>query len=142
MADQTKPLANSKEETDDAIRLTIRLTVFPDPVQWLVENIDDFCWDRVSSVYPIDIIVEGGGELKPTKFVDRDGETGEQIPIPKTIGQDEMVKALKLLTEQIGRTLFVGCIKNPFELTDPCNWDAEVVDAYWQLCYYGEVIYG
>jgi hypothetical protein len=40
------------------------------------------------------------------------------------------------------KKLFVGCIQNPMDLTDVSNWDAEVVDAYFQLLYHGEVIYG
>jgi len=54
----------------------------------------------------------------------------------------DYVDALRLLVEQIGVTLFVGGLKSTVQLLDLGNWDAEVVDAFYQLVYRKEIIYG
>ena len=110
----------------------ITLTVFEDADAWLRENVRDLMADGVSVVYPNEPIVPGIG----TEYVDTEEETR------KYCLWSDHIDALQLLTEQIGRTLFVGGLKSPFDLVEPGNWDAEVVDAFFQLVYRKEVIYG
>lgn len=110
----------------------ITLTIFPDAETWLITNADDLATDRVAAVYPTSSFHPRG----LTHY--RDQETGKKY----RCNMEAHVKALQLLCEQIGRTLFVGGIKSPYDLTDPGSWDVEVVDAYFQLVCLGEVVYG
>ena len=110
----------------------ISIRIFPDAEKWLRENVPSMESDSVSCVRP-------RGPFKPrgkTEYEDLEEGT------TKLCSFQDHVRALQLLCEQVGSTLFVGGIKSPRDLEDPCNWDAEVVDAYWQLVYYGKVIYG
>lgn len=110
----------------------ITLVIFPDPDAWLRENVRDFATDGVAAVQPTEPICPGG----ITIYEDSEEET------EKVCSWQDHLDALRLLTEQIGRTLFVGGLKSPFDLVEPGNWDAEVVDAFFQLVYRKEVIYG
>lgn len=79
------------------------------------------------------------GNLKTMTFDLEDIEEGTK----KTLDMGDLVKALQLLTDQIGVKVFVGGQGfGPRDLQDPGNWDVEVVDAFFQLAYHGEVIYG
>lgn len=112
--------------------MEIIATIFPDAEAFLIENLPDFCVDGVSAVYPIEKWNWAG-----TRFIDDYEDTSKIIDLPK------LAEALDTLVQQVsGKKLFVGGITNPVDLTDPCNWDVEVVDAFYQIAYYGEVIYG
>lgn len=110
----------------------ISLVIFPDPEAWLRKNLPDMHSDSVACVYPMRRMKPGHEML----YQDIEENT------VRVRSWRDHVTALRLLTEQVSRTLFVGGVKSPFDLLEPENWDAEVVDAYWQLVYYGEVIYG
>lgn len=110
----------------------ISCKIFDDAEAWIRENVPDMAADSVACVYPI---TEFNAEWVRSYRDDEDDER-------KACTMADHVKALQLLCEQIGRTLFVGGIKSPVDLIDAGNWDAEAVDAYWQLVYRGEVIYG
>ena len=112
--------------------MKISITIFEDAEAWLIENLPDMCSDNICGVIPI----TGFDPYGLTTY--KDFEEGS---IKKCTMQDH-IKALQLLCDQVGQTIFVGGIKNSKELTDAGNWDIEVVDAYWQLVYYGKVIYG
>jgi hypothetical protein len=110
----------------------ITITVFADPDGWLRKNLWDFTWDGVAPVVPY------GPWLAGQTMQYRDTEEGST----KDCTWADHLTALRLLCEQIGQTLHVGGLKSAIQLTDPGNWDAEVVDAFFQLVYRGEVIYG
>ena len=129
----------------------VSVVVFEDADKWLRENLPDMHADSVSCVYPLTRFYPDGA----TPYVDREELTEDQydrlcsgerdwdgITAIKWMKMDDHIRALLLLSEQVGDTLFVGCLKGPYELRDPGNWDAEVVDAFYQLVYYGKVIYG
>lgn len=111
----------------------ITATIIPNAEAFLVENLRDFGVDGIATVYPDKPFTEDFGRSY------HDEEENES----KFVSFEDHVKALgqlaQLITEQ---KLSVGCIANPVDLAEPCNWDVEVVDAYFQLCYHGEVIYG
>ncbi len=111
----------------------INATIFSDAEGWLVENLPDMSVDGTSCVYPTHNWIFDGR----TKMVDSyEGKT-------KMVDMLDLVTALQKLAELIdAKKLFVGCLKSATELVDPCNWDVEVVDAFYQLAFYGEVIYG
>jgi hypothetical protein len=113
----------------------ITATIFPNAEEWLKENLRDFAVDGIAAVYPY-----------PTyKFNADFGRTyfDEEEDKLKYATLNDHVAALKLLCELVDqKKLFVGGVTNAQELTDGCNWDVEVVDAYFQLIYHGEVIYG
>jgi hypothetical protein len=123
----------------------ITIPVLDDAEAWIRENFHDLFTDSVCSVLP-DNVVNLDGKTRWTDSYD-DAEVPE-----KMLGMEDYIKGLSLLFNQIGRKwkdekgndrgLFVGGITNPHDLLDPGCWDAEVVDAYFQLCYYGDVIYG
>lgn len=55
---------------------------------------------------------------------------------------EDQVKALRTLVKLVvGQALFVGGLKGG-EIADAGNWDVEVWDAFFQLCFHGKVIYG
>lgn len=121
---------------------TITIPVLDDAEKWIRDNFHDLMTDTVCSVLPDHKVDLDGG----TRWTDSEEDSD------KTLYMADYVKGLNFLFNQIGRKwkdekghdrgLFVGGITNPHDLLDPCNWDAEVVDAYFQLCYHGEVIYG
>ena len=92
----------------------------------------DMTTDNISAVFPIGKI-NFEGETPWTDFEEQKH---------KSLTMTDYVKALELLCQQVGKTLFVGGIKSPSDLIDAGNWDAEVVDAFYQLAFHGEVIYG
>lgn len=108
--------------------------IFTDAEAWLKDALPDMYVDGISSVYR-------------TKL-DKETFTGiyadeEEDGVRKEITLEAHVKGLEKLVQLVSeKKLFVGGVRNPIELTDMCNWDAEVVDAYFQLLYHGEVIYG
>jgi hypothetical protein len=110
----------------------INATIIPDAEAWIKENINDLLVDNVSAVYPTN-----HGEDFSIKLYDEEEETA------KTFSLADQVVALQKLADEIGgNRLFVGGLKSPTQLEDPCNWDTEVIDAFYQLIYHGEVIYG
>ena len=120
----------------------IVVPILDDAEKWLRENFHDLTTDSVCTILP-DHKVDLDGW---TRWTDSEEDS------EKTLKMEDYVKGLTLLFNQIGRKwvdekgnqhgLFVGGITNPADLLDPCNWDAEVTDAFFQLCYHGEVIYG
>lgn len=109
----------------------ISVAIFPDAEKWITDNVRDFYVDNVSAVYPVT-------KFNPEGTTLTDSEEGTR----KVCTMADYVDALRLLCEQIGTTLFVGGLKSPIQLLDAGNWDAEVVDAFYQLVYRKEVIYG
>jgi len=119
-------------------RITVR---FDGADEWLRANGHYLTSDHVCAIRPL-------GDFKPGKamrYEDREEGT------TKTCSWADHVKALELLVDWIGRDhpdrdkghgLYVGGIKHPGELLDAGNWDVEVVDAFWQLVYRQDVIYG
>ena len=118
--------------------------VFEGADEWLRENGADLTSDTVCACRPHEDESWKPGESMRYRDLEEDTE--------KVCSWADHVKALELLADQIGRRfigkdgkecgLFVGGIKHPSELLDPRCWDAEVTDAFWQLVYRGEVIYG
>lgn len=107
--------------------------IFEDAEGFLKENLKDFFVDGVSAVYPV------------SKFDDNFSRTyfDEEEEKELTFDFKRHVDALILLVKMVNaKQLFVGGITSAIDLTEPCNWDIEVVDAYFQLIYHGEVIYG
>lgn len=132
---------------------TIQVTVFEDAEAWLRKNLPDMQVDSVACVYPLTRFYPDGS----TPYVDREELTEEEYarlddhedlgPLYRNgkIKQANMadhIRALQLLCEKVGDTLFVGGCNGPKDLVDPGNWDIEVTDAYFQLVFYGKVIYG
>lgn len=111
----------------------IKSTIFPDAEAWLTENMLYFEVDSIAAVYPVTTFNPDG----LTRYCDaEEGTTKER-------SMEDHVLALRKLCELVdGKKLFVGGVRGSMELTDGLNWDIEVVDAYFQLVYYGEVIYG
>jgi len=109
----------------------ISAIIFPDAEKWITENIKNIYVDNVSAVYPVQKF-----NPKGTKIKDIEEDTS------KICTMADYVDALRLLVEQIGVTLFVGGLKSTVQLLDLGNWDAEVVDAFYQLVYRKEIIYG
>jgi hypothetical protein len=124
-------------------KTSITVTIFEDAEAWLRENIEDINTDNVAAVYPIER-VNLDGETKMVDVEEQDGvdEDGDPKPLEKIVTKADWLRGLQQLCEQVGKTLFVGCLKGPYELQDAGNWDAEVADAYYQLVFRGEVIYG
>ncbi len=128
----------------------ISVVIFEDADKWLRENLPDMHADSVACVYPLTRFYPDGH----TPYVDREELTEAQyeaiqsgdslagITAIKQLTMADHLRALLLLSEQVGDTLFVGGLKSPKDLVDPGNWDVEVVDAFYQLVYYGRVIYG
>jgi len=110
----------------------IKATIFKDAETWITENMPYLVADNVCSISRTVF-----SPLGLTKY--KDYETGEV----KMLSMQDHVNGLRLLCEEIdNKKLFVGGLKNAIELIDAGNWDAEVVDAYRQMCFYGKVIYG
>ena len=113
--------------------VAITAQIIPDAEAWLRENIRDLTADSVCSIHPVDEINLDA----ETTYIDRVDDS------TKTATMQDHVNALQKLADLIGaKQLFVGELKSPTDLIDPCNWDAEVVDAFRQLVFHGEVIYG
>lgn len=110
----------------------ITLTIFENAEAWLRKNVPDLGGDAAACVRPIE-------DFHPDGFTRYEDMEAGGIK-KRTLAHH--VRALQLLSEQVGRTLFVGGIKSPFDLQDTANWDVEVVDAFWQLVYRGKCIYG
>lgn len=122
--------------------MKISIDIFEDAESWLRENIQDFIPDNVCAIQPKSKINFDG----KTTLEDNEEET------TKVVTKQDWLDALKILCQRIGTNwvdeegkeqgLFVGGINNPQQLTYAGNWDIEVVDAFYQLAYRKEVIYG
>ena len=111
----------------------IKSNIFPDVEAFLKENLRDFFVDNVAAVYPVSDLTD---DLVATYEDEEENET-------KTVDSAGHVAGLRKLCELVDKQeLFVGGVRAAIDLVDPCNWDVEVVDAYFQLLYHGEVIYG
>lgn len=111
----------------------ISVVVFEDPEAWLREHLPDMTIDSVACVYPIEPF---NPNYKTTYEDCEENKKSEH-------NMNDHIEALKLLVNNIAsKKLFVGGIKNPLDLVDPCNWDVEVVDAYYQLVMYKKILYG
>jgi len=111
----------------------IEVTVFINAEQWLIKCVNDMGIDSVSAVHRLTEFKADGGAM----YEDTEESTTKRIDLITH------VKALRNLCQLVeDRKLFVGGITCAQELTDLCNWDVEVVDAFYQLAYHGEVIYG
>lgn len=122
-------------ENNDNSKTKVQITavLFDDAEAWLRENVNDLSMDSIQAVHPRQTINLDG----LTKYRDSEENT------TKLCSLDDHIKGLRLLCEQIGnKKLFVGGLKNPADLLDAGNWDVEVADAFFQLVYHGEVIYG
>lgn len=109
--------------------------VFEDAEAWILENLKNMEVDNVAAVYrsgPINLLYGGH-----TKYTDKEEDSCKDATL------EDHVHALKKLCSLIAeKKLFVGGITCPTELTEMENWDVEVTDAYFQLIFHGEVIYG
>ena len=113
----------------------IKSTIFENAEAWLTENMSDLYTDGVSSVHRLKKFNPEG----LTPYHDYE----EEFDVTKNFTMKEHVTALRKMVRLIdGKKLFVGGVKAAVDLTDAGNWDAEVVDAFNQLIYHGEVIYG
>ena len=82
---------------------------------------------------------EGDWNPDNFKFKFKDYEDGKV----HIIGIEEAEKGVVLVIDLVNaKKLHVGGITDVEALRDPCNWDAEVVDAAVQCAIFGEVIYG
>jgi hypothetical protein len=121
----------------------IAVMIFEDAETWLRENVEYMWVDSVCAVYPKeDINLDGETEMVDVEETDGEDENGEPKPLSKKVKMEDWVRGLQQLCEQVGKTLWVGCLRGPYQLTDFGNWDVEVTDAYFQLVFRGEVIYG
>lgn len=111
----------------------ISATIFNNAEAWLLRNMPDMEVDWVSSMRRIHYDAKTGAATY------KDLEKDEEIWVPMSAHVQGLEKLVKLVNEE---KLFVGGISTPIELLNLTNWDAEVVDAFWQLVCYGEVIYG
>ena len=111
---------------------TITAILFENAESWLKENVPDMEADGVSAIRPVTAFNAEG----TTRYKDSEEGTSKDCTMA------DHVQALKLLCDSVGKTLFVGGIKSPIDLVDPCNWDSEVYDAFFQYVMLGEVIYG
>lgn len=106
--------------------------LFKDPQAFILHEVADMEVDNFCAVHPRGRMTEDG-----RVYFD------EEESVSKHCSMDEHVEALRKMVQLIdNQELFVGGIKCSLELTDPCNWDVEVFDAFNQLVYHGEVIYG
>lgn len=114
--------------------------IFADPVAWLREEAESVCClDGVSSMRLISYrALNMDGPIACHVY---DEEEDDQKG--KDLTPDDLVATLRKLCELVdGGKLFVGGVRKAQDLTDAGNWDAEVVDAFWQIAYHDEVIYG
>lgn len=109
-----------------------------DPEAWLFKNNVDFIADATCS------IVRKGKNLD-AGIVYYDNDESCDVPEADRNKLRTMADHIAALQKLFGlvdaKQLHFGGLTS-VHLTDPCNWDAEVVDAYRQILYYGEVIYG
>jgi hypothetical protein len=123
------------EEVANAVRESEGISgeVFPNPIEWLRKELPDMLVDNISVVYPVESINVDGA----TRFRDDEEDAS------KYLDMSHYVRALRQLVELVdGKKLFVGGVTGSADLVDAGNWDVEVVDAFYQLAYHGEVIYG
>lgn len=111
----------------------ITAPIFSDAEAFLKDLLPDMYTDNIAAVYPDGKLTEDFGR----SYFDEEEEESKFVTFE---GHVEALKELVRLVSE--KKLFVGGIKNPTDLAEDVNWDAEVVDAYFQLCYHGEVIYG
>jgi hypothetical protein len=113
----------------------IKSVVFQDAEAWLRENAPDMYVDGIAAVHRAGVFQPDG----ITEYVDYE----ENDSLTKGKSMADHIAALQKLCELVdGKKLFVGSVNGSVDLTEPCNWDVEVVDAFFQLLYHGEVIYG
>ncbi len=109
---------------------TINATIISDAEAWIKENIRDLSTDGVSAMN----LDEVSSDFSISLY-------DEEENFVKTFTLEQQVAALQKLADDIGNNrLYVGIAAQ--DLADPCYWDVEVVDAFFQLIYHGEVIYG
>lgn len=131
-------MIENKEDTKPTPR-AISAVIFSDPYKWLKDEAEYICHlDGISSMD-----VSGDPDMDAAVAVTVFDECDESQTAGKGATPDELVDALRKMCELIdGKKLFVGGLTSSHELTDTGNWDVEVTDAYWQIVYHGEVIYG
>ena len=111
----------------------ISTVIIEDAEAFIKENYDYMCTDRIAAVYPCSKFNPDG----ITKYYD------EEEDVTKDCTMADHVRALVKLVDLVSnKQIFVGGVTNPMDLLDLGNWDTEVVDAYYQLIYHDEVIYG
>lgn len=72
-------------------------------------------------------------------FTFRDYEDGKAY----TVCIKEFLKGYVILNKLwLNKKVFFCGINHPKDFDDPCNWDADVVDALLQCSIFGEIIYG
>jgi hypothetical protein len=113
----------------------ITAPIFENAEEFIKGEIKDLQVDGVSSVWKTKVHPDFS-----VTYAHEEDEGEEPVEITKTLA--DHVTALEKMVQLItNKELFVGGVRNPIDLTDPCNWDVEVVDAYFQLVALGEVIY-
>lgn len=113
----------------------IKAVIFENAEEWLKEQLSGgyIATDRIAAVYPVKGVDENFG----VTYYDSEEGVEKYVPFEKHV--EALVKLVDLVSN---KKLFVGGITNPIDLTDTGNWDVEVSDAFFQLCFHGEVIYG
>lgn len=135
-----------------AAPIVINMTIFNNPLQWLLDNLNDFSLDNVAACYPTKIKIN-----KVDQTIDVWTEDKEEKIEIKHHDSIRCIEALKLLCMAVyngnldkasGRNdhkddrLYLDGIDTPMALQDPCNWDIAVWDSYFQLLHNGEILYG
>lgn len=112
----------------------ISTAIIDDAEKWLKENIRDFSLDNFCAVYPKTINEDFSINLC-------DEEEDDKC---KIITLAEQVEALCELVNRLtsGRLFVGGFSRSAVGIDDTSNWDVEVWDAFFQLCYHKDVIYG
>lgn len=111
--------------------MEIKAVIIENAEEWLKENMRYFSTDNVSAIYCEKI----HSDLSIDLYDEEEDET-------KTFNMAQQVQALQKLADDLGKKIWVGGLKNGMDLADAGNWDVEVVDAFYQYIYHGELIYG
>lgn len=136
---------------------SIQAMIFPDAEEFLRVNIADIMSgvDRVSSVYGSKI--KRDINLKVISVTTEDCDTDADVPAKRTHDMPALVKALATLAEFVDngardktsgkdefkdRRFYGSGWSSAIDMADPCNWDVEAYDAFFQILHYGKIIYG
>lgn len=144
-------LITFKPETDSTV-LKLFDALFPDPKKWLEDNLGDIATncDSVSCVLCESRKVDKHNQIVSVTIKDYEENLSQVVNI------DRLIDGLKLLMGHIYRgildkngqnqyphsRLYVSGWRCVVDMVDPCNWDVESSDAFFQLCMYSEVRYG
>lgn len=112
--------------------IAITAEIITDAEAWLAENVNDLFADNVAVVHRMNKYNAKTG----ANYQDYEEEETKHASVA------DHVRALTELCGMVTKTIHLSGINTPHDLTDPGNWDAEVVDVFNQLIFHGKVIYG